>query len=180
MIHQMSARERILASMVGVVAFLFLNFFVIDYFLKNQRRLKGDLTRSAGAIATMKLQVAEKPMWEERQAFFQANLPKLAAEDRAGLELLDQVTQLARNKSVQIVSQSQNLGVATYQPEYTSVSVQVDITSTWPALLAFLHELQGPKKFIVFESANLKRDDKDDTQMRGSFKIARWFAPKPK
>lgn len=178
MIKQMSARERVLATLVGGAAFIFLNFIVIDYFVKNQRRLKSDLARNAGAIAAMQMQLAEKPLWEARETWFQEKRPVLAAEDRAGVELLEEVSQLARNKSVQLVSQS--LGVAAYQTEHTSVAVQLETTSTWQALIAFLHEMQKPGKFLVFETANFKRDDKDETQMRCSFKIARWFAPKPK
>lgn len=178
MIQQMSPRERVLATLVGGVAFLFLNFIVVDYFLKNQRRLKGDLARNLGALQAMKLQLAERPLWEERAATLTAQLPVLAAEDRAGVELLEQVSQLAKSKAVLLVSQS--LGVATYHPEYTAVAVQVETTSTWPALIAFLYEMQGPAKFLVFENANLKKDEKDETQMRCTLKIARWFAPKVK
>ncbi len=178
MIQQMSQRERVLASLVGGVAFLFLTFLIFDYFMKNQRRLQTDLARNAGAVSAMKLQLSEKPLWDERDALLKAQLPVLAAEDRAGVELLDQVSQLARNQSVTLVSQS--LGVVTRKPEYTAVAVQVETTSTWPALITFLYELQAPGKFLVVESATLKRDDKDDTQMRSTFKIAKWYAPKPK
>jgi hypothetical protein len=178
MIQQMSQRERLLATLVGAVAFLFISFIVFDYFLKNQRRLQGDLARNAGAVAAMKMQLAEKPLWEEREAALREKLPVLAAEDRALNEVLEQVTQLARSKSMQIGTQ--NLGVVTRQPEYTSASVQLDTTSTWPALVSFLHAVQTPGTFLVFESANLKRDDKDETQMRCTFKIAKWFAPTAK
>lgn len=177
MIQQMSQRERVLATLVGAVALLFLTFIVFDYFMKNQRRLQGELARHTGAVAAMKLQLAEKALWEARDAELRAKLQVLAAEDRAGVELLDQVTQIAKSKSVQIVTQS--LGVVTRQPEYTSVSVTLDTTSSWPALRSFLYEIQSSGKFLVFEAANLKRDDKDETQMRSTFKIAKWFAPKP-
>jgi len=178
MIHQMTQRERVLATLVGTVAFLFVTFIIFDYFTKNQRRLQGELARNTGAVAAMKQQLAEKPLWEARSAELSAKLPVLAAEDRALAELLDQVTQIAKSKSVQIGTQ--NLGVVTRHPEYTSASVQLDTTSTWEALKSFLYAVQSPGNFLVFENANLKRDDKDETQMRCTFKIAKWFAPKPK
>jgi hypothetical protein len=37
-------------------------------------------------------------------------------------------------------------------------------------------KMQAPEQFIVIEGADLKIDDEDHTQMRGHFKIARWFA----
>lgn len=176
MIAQMSARERTLAMLVSAVAFLFLNFVVVDYFLKNQRRLKEELARGSGSLAALQMQLAQKPLWEERAARLAAELPTLEAEDRAGVELLNQVTQLAKSKSVQIVNQS--LGVPSHQPEYSAVAVQLETTSTWEALVAFLQEVQAPGKFLVFENADLKKDDKDETQMRCSLRIAHWFAPK--
>jgi hypothetical protein len=37
--------------------------------------------------------------------------------------------------------------------------------------------VQAPDAFIVFESANIAIDSSDPTQMRGKFKVARWYAP---
>jgi hypothetical protein len=37
--------------------------------------------------------------------------------------------------------------------------------------------VQQPESFVVFESVTLNIDPADPTQMRGKFKIARWFAP---
>jgi hypothetical protein len=37
--------------------------------------------------------------------------------------------------------------------------------------------VQQPESFVVFESVTLAIDPADPTQMRGKFKIARWFAP---
>lgn len=42
----------------------------------------------------------------------------------------------------------------------------------------FLYEMQAPERFIVFESANLQIDQDDKTQIRGKFRIAKWYAPK--
>jgi hypothetical protein len=42
----------------------------------------------------------------------------------------------------------------------------------------FLHDVQQPEGFVVFESVNLQIEPSDPTMMRGKFKIARWFAPK--
>ena len=44
-------------------------------------------------------------------------------------------------------------------------------------LIAFLHDLQAPGQFVALETANLKIDATDPTQLRGRFKIARWYAP---
>ena len=153
----------------------------MDYFLKNQRRLKADLARNARrGRGHESCNSPRGRSGRSAKPVYQANLPPLGAEDRAlAVELNEQIAQLASSKSVQIVSQSPGVR-PTRQPEYTSVSAQLETTSTWPALSPFCTQLQGPGNFLVFENANLKRDDKDETQMRCTFKIASWFAPKPK
>jgi hypothetical protein len=175
---QLTAREQVLAIMVGAVIFIFLNFIIIDYFLKNRARLSAELAQNSGALEAMKRQLSEKPVWEQRDAWLQESQPKLGAEDSAGVQLLDAVKELAKKNSVEIVTPS--LRLPSYLPEYVSISVDLETTSTWASLIAFLHELQGPEKFVVLESTNLKIDEKDATHMRSHLRIAKWFAPKLK
>lgn len=176
MIKEMSPRERVLAIIVGSAAFLFLNFLVIDYFLQNQSRLKADLARGTATLSTMQLQLASKGMWEARDAWLTAKQPVLGAEDSAKVKLLDQVKEVAKQHSVQLIDNQ--LGTVGNTAEYTSITVNLQTLSNWASLIAFMHALQGPEQFIVFEKAALKVDEKDDTKMRGEFKIAKWYAPK--
>ena len=175
---EMSPRERMMATVVGIAAFLLITYLVVDYFLKNQTRLRGELARNTNALVVMRRQMAEKPMWDQREAWLLSKQPTLASEDKAGVQLLDRVQDLAKKNAVQISSQA--LRPPAHTADYSSISVELETTSTWPSLIGLLRELQGPEQFIVFEGVNLKIDDKDATQMRGSFKIAEWFAPKPK
>ncbi|HEX8295366.1 MAG TPA: hypothetical protein VF593_03645 [Chthoniobacteraceae bacterium] len=176
--RSLTQRERVLATIVGLVAFLFVTAFLVDYLLKNQTRLRGEVARNVGALNAMQRQLGEKPVWEQREAWLSAQQPTLGTEDRAGVELVDAITQLAGKKAVLIVNQS--LRPPSYQPHYASISADIETTSTWGALIGFLQELQGPEKFVVLETANLKIDEKDATQMRGNFRVAKWFAPKNK
>jgi Type II secretion system (T2SS), protein M subtype b len=175
---EMSPRERTMAMIVGAAAFVVISYLVVDYFLSNQTRLRGELARNTAAISAMRRQLAEKPMWDQREAWLKAKQPTLASEDTAGVQLLDRVKEVAKKNAVQISSQA--LRPPTHTGDYSSIGVELETTSTWPSLIGLLRELQGPEQFIVFEGVNLKIDDKDATQMRGSFKIAKWYAPKPK
>jgi hypothetical protein len=176
---QMTARERALATIVGIVAFLMVSYFVVDYFLKNQTRLRTDLERNTAALALMHRQLGERAMWDRRDAWLQGKQPKLnSSEDVAGGQLLENVKEIAKKNAVQIGNQA--LRPPAQNPEYSSISVEIETTSTWPSLIGFMREVQGPDQFMVFEAADLKIDDKDATQMRGNFKVAKWFAPKVK
>ena len=175
---EMSPRERMMATVVGIAVFIVVSYLVVDYFLKNQTRLRSELARNTNALVVMRRQMAEKPMWDQREAWLLSKQPTLASEDKAGVQLLDRVQDLAKKNAVQISSQA--LRPPAHTADYSSISVELETTSTWPSLIGLLRELQAPEQFIVFEGVNLKIDDKDATQMRGSFKIAQWFAPKPK
>ena len=175
MSRTLTKRERVLATIVGAVAVVFLNVFVIDYFLRNQRRLRSELASQSKQVKTMQTVLAEKPMWEQREAWLRGKQPKITNEDTAGGQLLEQVRELAKKHAV--VLNSPELRVPTRRPEYTSISVEIDAKCPWKSLLAFLRELQAPEQFIVLETANLKRDAADQTQMLAHLRIAKWFAP---
>lgn len=175
---EMSPKERMLATILGVAAFLVVTYFVVDYFLKNQTKLQTELKRNTASIATMRRQLAEKPIWDQREAWLQAKQPRLASEDTAGVQLLDRVKELAKKNAVQVSSQA--LRPPAHQADYSAISVDLETTSTWPSLIGFMRELQGPELFIVLDGVDLKIDDKDATQMKGAFKIVQWFAPKGK
>ena len=172
----LSTRERSLSILVGAVAFLLVTFFVTDYFLKSKARLTADLAVKARQLRTMQMRSAEKAQWDQRAAWLTEKQPRLVSEERAGGQLLEQVKELAKKHSVLI--ESPVIRPSVRKPEYTAVGIEIETKSPWSALIAFLGELQTPEQFIVLDTANLKIDGADATQMRGKFKIARWYAPK--
>ena len=103
---EMSSRERLMTTIVGAAIFLLVSYLVVDYFLKNQARLRGELARNTNALAVMRRQMADKPMWDQRETWLLGKQPKLASEDTAGVQLLDRVKDLAKKNAVQISSQS--------------------------------------------------------------------------
>ncbi len=173
---QLSGREKNLSIIVGAVVFLFVTFFVVDYFLKNKARLNADLTAKGRQLKTMQTLSAEKALWEQRVAWLSDKQPKMTNPDSAGVQLLDQVKELAKKHTVLL--DNPVIRPPTKKPDYTAIGVEIDTKSSWKAIISFLGELQTPEQFIVLDTANLKIDATDPTQMRGKFKIARWYAPK--
>ena len=176
MIGQLSTREKNLAIVVSAIAFLFVNFFVIDYFRRNKTALAADLARQKTQLATMKQRFADKPKWEQRDAWLTATLPKAANDDTAGVQLLDRVKDLARKYDVTLEKPA--IRIPTRRAEVTAISVDMDVKSSWKGLIQFLSELQQPDQFTVLERANLKIDNADQTRMHGVCTIAKWYAPK--
>ena len=173
---QLTQREKILSIGVGTVAFLFVNFFVVDLFLKNKTALTAGIARQEAQLKMTRSRFAEKGMWQEREAWLVATQPKIANENSAGVELLDQVNKIASAQTVTV--ESPVIRPPARRPEGTVVSVEVGVKSQWKSLVGFLSALQQPEQFMVLEKANLKIDAKDQTQMEAKFTVAKWYAPK--
>ena len=172
----MTAREKKLSIGVGAVIALIVNYLVIEFFIKNEHRLRDEFARKTTELRTKSLLFDEKELWEKRDAWALAKQPKLINESGAGVALLDLVKEVAKRNTVLLESPA--IGTPERKPLYTSMSVNVETKSTKEALSAFLREMQGPEEFIVFENANVQVDSGDKKEMRGKFRVAKWFAPK--
>ena len=173
---QLSTREKNLSILVGAITFLAVTFFVGDYFLKNLARLQADLATKTRQLKTMQSLSADQTLWDKREAWLREKQPHLDDADGAAVKLLDHLKQLATKR--QVLLDSPVIRPPLRKPDYTAIGVEIETKSSWGALIAFLGELQTPEQFIVLDTANLKIDATDPTQMRGKFKITRWYAPK--
>ncbi len=177
MIHRLSKRELGMALAVLGIVFIFANLMAINAFRKKNAQLSADLAARKLELSTQKEILAQQALWQQRGDWITANQPKLENRERAGVALLEEIQQAA--KASNVLLERPELGTVDTQPLYQSVSVGVQTKSSWSALIAFLNTLQQPGRFVVFESAELQIDSADKTQMRGQFRIAKWFAPQP-
>lgn len=173
---QLSARERLLATAVGIVVFALLNIFVISYFMKNQRRLRGELNTRALQLDAMKSLFANREISSQRDAWLKEKQPPLKNEAKAGSEFLEEIKEIAKKANVQPLSPQ--VGAIQRHPQYVGVSVNIEAKGPAAAIRDFLYEMQAPDRFVVFQSANLQIDQEDKTQIRGKFRVEKWFAPK--
>ena len=172
---QMNARERTLALLVGAIAAILVNLALFQFFTTHRSRLSEDLLTKTAQLKGLQALYTEKSLWEQRGAWVAANQPKLTNQNMASSKLLDDVREAARKQTVLI--ENPVIGAPERKPQYVSVPLNIDTKSSWPALVAFLREMQAPDAFLVFESATVQVDAADKTQMRGKFRIAKWFAP---
>lgn len=174
--NQLSRREKVLATIVAVTFAIVLNLVLINFFIKNQRRLRNEFAAKNMDLQAKKILLAERDLWEQRDTWLQSKLPKLTNESGVGVQLLDQIKEIGKKHTVLI--ETPTLGTPEKRTQVTAVTVTVETKSPWPGMVAFLRDLQTPEQFIVFERANIQKDPTDPTQMRGQLKIAKWFAPK--
>ena len=173
--QRMSRRERILATLVGGAVFLLLNLFIWSWLTGTLAQARTDLAARKSARQQQSVFLKERSMWEKREAWLKKTQPVLKGPGEASA-LLDQVKEIAGKHNVLIENPS--LGGVDSAPTHQSTSVSIETKSPWQPLVRFLHDVQQPEAFVVFESVNLAIDSSDPTMMRGKFKIARWFAPK--
>lgn len=175
LISKMTAREKTLATVVIGALVLFLNLSAISGFVNKQA-----LLRSQTAAKKLQLQAAEELLkerqtWDARREWLQRVRPSLANEGTAGVELLNLVKQAGGSHNISLA----NLVISPVERNEfrASVFVSFETKSTWKDLIGFLHELQGPEKFIVLESVELEVDPSNAAEMRALLRVARWYAP---
>ena len=173
---QLSQRERVLVTVVGAVVIVLLNLVAISYFMKHQRRLRAELAAKTTQLETNQKLFADKEIWTERDAWLKKVQPKLENEARAAVNLKDEIDEVAKKTSLQVLEPQ--LGTVARNPHAVTVFVTIDAKASKEAMRDFLYEMQTPERSIVFESANLQFDKDDKTQMHGKFRIAKYFALK--
>jgi hypothetical protein len=173
---KLNPREQTLAAIVGVTVFIFLNLLLMSAFAKRNTALHAQLSQQRLEWNGMQALLEQKGLWATRDAALTAKQPKLTNENAAGVELYDNIRELAQSHSVTILNPVLNGGIEK-TPFYRSVPVTVDTSSSWPQLISFLYALQKPDGFTVCEDANIQVDPSDPAKMVGHFKIAKWYAP---
>jgi Type II secretion system (T2SS), protein M subtype b len=176
MTHKLTQREKLLSFVVGGAVLLIVNLLLIQYFIGTLNQQQRDTVRKQGELKAMQNLLRDTAKWEKLDVELRTRQPKVENEARAGSDLLTQVQELAKKSSVLV--EQPVIGNPDRKPEYTAVVVNIETKSTWKSLIQFVHSLQGPDQFIVVENAELKIDNTDQTQMRGKFRIAKWYAPK--
>ena len=173
--QRMNRRERMLSMIVAGALFLLVNFLIWDWLLGSLSKTRADLASRKSLRAQQTVFLKERKVWEKRDEWLRKKQPAMQNPAEAST-LLDQVKQVASKHNILI--ENPTLGPGDSTPNHQAVFASIETKSPWPPLVRFLHEVQQPESFVVFENVNLAIDSADPAMMRGKFRIARWFAPK--
>jgi len=173
-LQRMNRRERILAGMVVLVVFFLANLFLWGWLFRAIGDARAEVVKRKQQHTEQTVLLRDSDLWTNRDKWLRVHQPAFHGAGDASA-LLDQLKQVAGKYSVLIENQS--IGTTAGTGNYQSVSVSIETKSQWPPLVHFLYDVQAPDAFLVFESVNIAIDSGDPTQMRGKFKIARWYAP---
>ena len=175
MSRSLSKREQTLATIVGLIVVLGGTFLLGQSYLAKRTALTAKITADKRQLHSLQELLKEGSLWEQREKWIQAKQPKLENPDKAGVQLLEYVKALANKDAVLL--ENATLHTTEARPACIAVTLEVETKSPWSPLISFLYDLQTPEQFVAIEMADVKQDGADATQMRGRFKIARWYAP---
>jgi hypothetical protein len=173
-LQRMNRRERILAGIVALVVFFLANLFLWSWLSRATGDSRTEVVKRKQKHTEQTVLLRETDLWTNRDKWLHEHQPAFHGASDASA-LLDQLKQVASKYSVLIENPA--IGSTGGTGNYQSVSVSIETKSQWPPLVHFLYDVEAPDAFMVFESANIAIDSSDPTQMRGKFKIARWYAP---
>ncbi len=172
--ERMNRRERILAGVVLLALFAFVNLFIWSALLGGIKSARHELVERKAVRKTQTVFLRERDLWKKRQDWLVKHQPVLQNAGEAST-LLERVKEIAGKHKILIENPS--LGAVVAAPDHQSIAISLETKSPWPALVHFLYDVQQPESFIAFEDVGLSVDGSDPTTMRGRFRIARWFAP---
>jgi len=173
--RQLNPREKVMAAAVGGIAFLLINAAFLNYVLRQQARIRAEIATQTAELSSIQKVAGERDLWQQREDWITQTQPKLTNEGGAGVQLLDSIKEIARNHQVTI--ENPIIGVMERDGFHRAVPVSLETKSSWPALVAFLAQVQRPDQFIVFDNVNIQIEATDATQIRGRFRMSRWYAP---
>ena len=174
-LQRMNRREQILAGLVVLVVFFLTNLFLWSWLFRAIGDSRLEVAKRKEARNEQTVLLRESDLWAKREQWLRQHQPVYHGASDASALLDDQIKPIAGKYNVLIENPA--IGNTAATSAYQSVSVSVETKSPWPPLVHFLYDLQAPAAFIVCENANIAIDSSDPTQMRGKFKIARWYAP---
>ena len=172
--NRLTSRERLLLCLFAGTLFLMGSLFLFGALARRHVRLRADLVATRAEIASMQSLVAEAGVWSARAAWLNATQPRESDPGQAGVQLLEKVKAIARAQDVLL--ENPELGSLEAQPFCQAVSVAFSTKCSWPSLVKFLHAVQAPGRFLVFETATLQADPGNAARMHCQFKIAQWYA----
>ncbi|MEI8234239.1 MAG: GspMb/PilO family protein [Verrucomicrobiota bacterium] len=173
--NRLTPRERRLFGLLAALLILLANGALLASLARRHARLRAELAARRTEVQSLQTLVTEGPEWAARAAWLDAHQPRLTNPEQAAVQLLEQIKAAASAQDVLL--EAPELGGVEARAACQSVSVQCTAKSSWPGLVRFLHALQQPDRFLVFETASIQSDPANASRLSCRFKISKWYAP---
>ena len=172
--NRLTSRERHLFGLLAAVLILLANGALLTALARRHAHLRADLCAKRTEVQSLQTLLKQGPEWIAKAAWLDAHQPRLANPEQAAVQLLEQIKAAASAQEIRL--EAPELGGVETRAACQSVSVQCTAKSSWPALVHFLHALQQPDRFLVFETASIQADPANAGRLSCRFKISKWYA----
>ncbi len=168
-----SKEKKLLAGLLAAI-FLLLNIAGLRIFLNRQRALKADIVRLRGELEKNKITLAERDLYEKRNAWLDKNQPTddvSTTEDDA--KFYDFVESSAKRSGLEYTRKA--AGPRPPNPDYVEVFDSAQVKGDLKSLVKWLHEIQQPEAFRAVKQITIKSGE--PPQLVGDVEVARWYRP---
>ena len=100
MSRTLSSREKILATIVAAVVLIGGTYLLLESYASKRSALQAKIASGKKQLRSLHDMVSQSALWEQREQWLQAKQPHMENADTAGVQLLDEVRELARRHSV--------------------------------------------------------------------------------
>lgn len=175
----MSARERRLVILLGLIGFGLLNLFAFKWFQQKKesvRRARGQAEvtlQNARAFLEMRQQFADEIDWLGKHE------PQPAAVQEVESSLQRFVQEEAVKAGLTVKRQKIQPADRAEGATYHRARVEFQVTGSESALYGWLYKLQAPEQFRAPTALRLTPERDDDTKIDCTVVIEQWFVPQP-
>src|SRR5882762_4044711 len=136
MIAKLNQRERIMVCVIGAALAVFVNVFLIRFFLSNKAELSEQLAGTRKKIEMLRKRESERELWSRRDAWLSEKMPVLGDPDVANKALRESILGIAKKHTVTLEAPAP--GIPTTQPSHISLSVRIEAKAPWQSMFEFL------------------------------------------
>ena len=176
----LTLREKWLLGLCIGVIFAVGNAFAARSVLKVLRGSDSKIATLESTLADHEMWVEGAPTAEAREKWLAEKMPPLGGASMGKLQgdLIQSLQDELFERKLRIERQSlQDIVSSAF---YTEVSVRLEVKGNEAVVLEWLTTLQGPEKFQIIKSLELKLDNKSkeiEPQAECDITIARWYHP---
>ena len=171
-LSQLSPRERNLALMLGVTAFLILNILFLPKLMTGNRTAKQRNVELKAELAASESWIKQQAYWDKRKKWLEETEPELTGDRRDSATQLEDLQKAARAAGIKI-DEVQLLQLPV-QEFYHPVGARFTVSGTWENMVKFLQDAQEPDQFDVIPKFSIK-SDQEPPNVICEMEMQRWF-----
>lgn len=157
----LNRNERLLATLLGALAFLVLNLAGMKWIAGQTANSRAEINRLAGEAAAARTLLKEKPYWNVRQDWVAQHVPQPFDERTSQSQFVQEVQDSL--KKFQLTTQQQQPLPTEREGRLAVAGIEVTVEGRLEAIVRWLHKLQQPGSYDLVRSFTLRQAEDGNT-----------------